>query len=71
MSDEIMIERVARAIWDCHPNVLRKEQAYELVSVAIKAMREPTKKMADEAEWAEPFTFDGIWKAAIDSILND
>lgn len=40
-----------------------------MARAALEAIREPTEDMADEAECAEPFSFEAMWKAAIDCAL--
>lgn len=65
-----MVERVAQAICgDGNPaNVLGIHR--DRARLAIAAMREPTEDMCNEAECAEPFSFESMWRAAIDEALK-
>ena len=62
-----MLDRVAKAIIDAGYN---PATAADIARISIEAMREPTEDMANEAECAEPFSFEAMWKAAIDAALS-
>ncbi len=81
--DDEMIERCVKAVAQCyeqngglpyealgkHAKVWIKDEALSV----IKAMREPTTRMEmDVSNWQGPqMTYSDVWRAMIDSILND
>ena len=81
-----MVERVARAICEASglnpdhnydPNQISRSDDVRWrlfiphARAAIEALRDPTEDMANAAECAEPFSFEAMWKAAVDAALGE
>lgn len=79
MSDQEMIERVAKSLWDIDNKLPWRNKHCEVRPymdrglAAIKAMREPTDKMIMKLGLAiaVDLNSEACWRNTIDSILND
>lgn len=80
-----IVEQAAKAMWDtrrAHANnagidlevwgdgtIPKANGIMAEARAALESIREPTEDMANAAECAEPFSFEAMWKAAIDAAL--